>query len=548
MFRPRFTIALAIVASSLLAWRLPAQQAGGLEYRADALAAAAGNKRVEKYVIPGAADLIVGYRLLGTSETRTAGVDARPSVAFVVSPSADVSSSWSEAAWLSIFESLLALSPGDGLAGIYLCAVKATPATVTAVPGDPLLRGSTLREALSDLGVPAVILLDFDGPPAGLTIRAASRRAMSPRRVLMAARAAASASGTDSRENPVADFYAAAGLAEGCAMLGPWLQSGVPALVIANRPGSMPDSGPAGLGGFALAFVEAIGRTPPVGPGGDDVNYLRYPLPAGVLTLGDGTIVAATMASLAIIAVAAASGLLSGRRRRASLRAVAREAITALAMAFVAFAGARLLSDIATAALRGYVDTVTTSGTVESWFNVISLATHLAGALCWFYAASGLVAVLGLHGDHGRIDAAMGSLGLLCVELAVVIGVFPPAAPFFIAAIAFVAFSSETAVTAGLGLLAAALVALPLADPRVLADFGSRSGSYANVASRLLGVGFRGTTIMAAISAPFGLWLVAAASPVARLRRGRSTAPVWIVGAVACAATEAVLRLAFGTS
>ena len=262
MFRPRFTIALAIVVSSSLAWRLPAQQDASLESRADSLASAAGNTVVEKLVVPGAADLLVGYRLLGTSGSQIACGNAQQSVAFVVSAAMDGSPSWSEAAWLSIFESLLKLPYGDRQAGICMFAVKTSPDMVAPFPGDPLIRGMTLREALADMGMPAVVLLDFDSPPTGLAILAAAHHSMSPRRVLEAARAAAAASGIDAQENPVADFYAAAGVADGNALLGPWLGSGVPAIVLANGSQVASDSGTVEMGRFALAFSDIARSTP----------------------------------------------------------------------------------------------------------------------------------------------------------------------------------------------------------------------------------------------------------------------------------------------
>lgn len=548
MFRPRFTIALAILVSSLATVRLPAQQGASLEYRADALVSAAGKAVVEKLVIQGAADMLVGYRFPGMPDKHIADGNARPSVAFVITSTVDGSTFWSESAWLSIFGSLLALAPAERPADIWLLAVKAYPEFMAPVPGDPLLRGPTLREALFDLGLPAVIVLDFDGPPAGLIIRAAANRSISPRRVLEVARNAATVSGTSATERPVADFYAAAGLAQGNALLGQWLESGVSALAVTNEslPGHEPGS--INLGNFALALSDEVSHAPRGRRGNEDVNYLRLPLPVGVLTLGDRTIIVAALSILAIIALAAASGLLNVQRRKVSVAGLVREAMTALALAFLAFAGARLLSDLAINVLRRFVDPVLADGNIGAWFRVVSLAAHLAGALCWFYTSSGFTAMIGLHGDHGRIDAAMGSLALLCAELVITIAAFPPAAPFFIVAIAFAAFTSESAVASGLGLLATALVFLPFADPRVLAEFRGSSAGYATVASRLLELGLGGTAAIAAVSAPFGLWLVAASSPVARLRRGRRTAPVWLFGAFACAATEAALRLAFGTS
>lgn len=424
-------------------------------------------------------------------------------------------------------------------------------------PGDPLLRDTSLAWALADINPDAVVLIDLrapgDGPrqggaTMGPAVRAASLGMMTPRSVLEAVRIASRTIGLVVHESPVDDFYAAAGLSPGSEALSPWLEAGLKAVAVEGGPDDM-DALAALAPAIARAVagqVAALGSEAAVVAGSDDVSYLRYPAPSRPIILSDAVITLGAIATIAFVAALLALGLLKGRKRSASLKAVAQEAAAAFALSFIALFGAKALSLLAASAVRAIAGGSFGSG-APSWAVAAALVLRGAGALSLYYTASGLASKLGLHGDHRRIDAARASLGLLCLAALAAVVIFPPVAPFLLAAVVVSALASERAPSAAVGLVGASLLALPFFDPRVIAAIGSARGAE-SVAQAMLASGLRGNAVVASFAAPFGLWLGAASSPEARLRRGRRIAPLWLVGAIACAAGEAALTAALAAT
>ncbi len=473
--------------------------------------------------LPGAFDVVRGYAV-GTGA---------PVVAFVAAPPA-------EAVLLATLMSRLdGDDPAEAVPGTsYFFLFDDDAPAVDPSPGDPLIRRPGLRAALADSDVDAVVVLDSAGRQDSLSLRAASLGRQSPRGIVEAARRAALAGGVELGERPVSDFYAAGGMAIGSRALGSWLEAGLPAIALETD------------GEGAVAFAEALPAEVLAGERansgfvrGVDVAYLRYPAPGGSLVVPDHIIISAMFMGLGIVGVALALGLLKGRRRTASVDAVFKEAAAAFGLSFAALIGSRGLAGLAIAVARA-VDDGAAAGGDNPWGVALALLIRIAGILCAYYAVSGIAAKLGLHGDHRRIDAARAALALLCFDAVAAAVLFPPAVPFLLVAVLVSATASGTAVTAAAGLVAVGVVALPFVDPRVVAAIGDASGGSGSVAAAMLDAGLAGNAAIAAFVAPFGLWLGVASSPDSHLRRGRRTAFFWLAGALACAAAEALARLA----
>ncbi len=539
MFRHLSVAVLAIIASA----SLPSPSLGAQE-------ASDEPRPVE---LSGAFDL-VSARAIGSG---------RVTIAFVAASGGELgaaSEAALEAAMSSVLASLRATARGAEGAGpivsadgctVYFMLYDPEPNAPPrdSEPGAPLIREPSLAWALADMEPDAVVLIDLassgevsvgGGSTTGPIVRAASLGRMTPRSVLEAVRAAG-ASGSGLREYPVADFYAAAGLSPGAKSLAPWLEAGLAAVAIEGGPDDIDTV--AALAPAIVAAVsgqaEALDSEASIVPGSDDVGYLRYPAPTGPVIVSDAAITLGAVSTMAFVAAALALGLLRGRRRRASLKAAAKEAAASFALSFIALFGAMALARLAAWAVRAAAVASFARG-APSWAAAAALALRAAGALSLYYTASGLASRLGLHGDHRRIDAARASLGLLCLDALAAVLIFPPAAPFLLAAVIVSAIASERAVGAAVGLVAVSLLALPFFDPRAIAAIGSARGAE-SVAQAMLAAGPRGNAVVAAFAAPFGLWLNAASSPEARLRRGARIAPLWLVAAIACAAGEAVL-------
>ncbi len=463
-----------------------------------------------------------------------------PSIVFLVSVGSSDRARWSQAAWLSIMDYLAGLSSLELPTGVLMLASDESVALPKAAPGDPLFRGTNVQEALSDIGITALLVVDMEGPPDSISFVAASSKRHSPLRVLEAARRAALDTGTVYNENPVADFYVAAGLRTGNAALAPWLKAGLPAIALqaASTAGVSAESG---LGAFSLSFIEQISMTGTSDSASgqrkdDDVNYFRYPLPSGMLTIGDKAIVVSSLSMSIILGVFLSTGLLTRQRRRnRSKWSVLRESFSSLALSVTAFAGAALLSAAALAMLTFLLgDRLSAAGQDFRLIDAILVLLRLSGALSCYYAVSGASAKLGLHGDYGRIEAMQAALILFILEALIALWFIPSAMPFLLLAINLLVFTAGNAAASALGLLLVGLVAFPFADPRVFIDLGGLGG-------------VRGTLMVSIFAAPVGLWIGVASSSVHYMRRGRSTFGLWTFGAAGFALAEAALRLASGS-
>lgn len=569
MFRSRIVFALTIIASfaarvevaaapgtsvagrpiDVFERRLAATQGATLEAIAGELSGRAGAGTARRLDIAGASDLVAAYAF-GTTA---------PYVAFVVSKAAPGESRWSEVAWLSLFERLSSGGvPDAGASGsmgatdsgtVLLLVFDDNARAAPPGPGDPLLRNPRLPAALSDLGVGALLVFDLDGAPDRLRLRAASWKKLAPRRVVETARRASRESGISCGETPIDDFYAAAGMSTGAVLLAPWLEAGVPALVLESARHGQPADTSADPSAWALAFASGTLATlarPEASVSGDDVNYLRYPLPGGSLIVPDAVCVAALLLVLAAVATALALGWLKGGKRPPMFGAVMGEALAAIFVSLAALYGARVLSMTAYWVAGAWSGARLEPRDGSELAVAMALAARAVCALAAYYVASGLLARTGLFRSHRRVDAARAALALLGLDSMAAAILYPPALPFLLFALIVATLASVSAASATIGLVSVLIVASPFFDPRIIAAVGDATGGPGSVAMAILGAGWRGNAILAAFIAPFGLWVGVASSPASRIRRGRRTTLFWLVMAVAMAAVEVAARMAGG--
>lgn len=477
-------------------------------------------------------DLVAGYVV------RTAGdSDAMdPPVAIIAQSGGSGNALWPEAAWLAVLRRLVDSPPEQGALMLLVTPAGATPIGATSAgaaadraPGAPLNRAPGVKAALADARIGAIIILDLDGPTIGARLDAASRGHRSPRQTLTLVQAAATSLGLRLDENPVGGLYAAAGLSAGNPVLEPWLQAGLPAVALGSvsMAGRVAPVSEADYVTLIAAIAERSGST---GVGqGRDVNYFRYPLPSGPMTMSDGAIVTLMLASAVLIVIAFSVGPL--RRRPVSAATVAWEAAMAIVLALAALVGSHALVTAASTLAIAF-GMQTQAAMAAAWMqpalSCIILGLRLVVMLAVFYAVSGLLSMLGLHATHGRYEASVAALVLFGIDALLAMAVVPALVPVLLLSMVLVTPATRSAAGAMLGLFAMAGAMLPFVDPRILTGLQ------------------HGAIQISLLVAPFGLWVVAASSSATVLRRGRSTAPVWLAVAVAGAVSEALVRIAAG--
>ncbi|HUW69022.1 MAG TPA: hypothetical protein VMX33_02210 [bacterium] len=543
MFRPRQVFLLAIVTfSSFFGRSIQAQDVASAPlvisgYRAALDQESAANLAASivasshgiaiAYEAGAGSGLVAGYVIRPTG----AAIVRDPPIAIVAQAQSVSGTPWPEAAWLAVLQRLVDSPPPQGALVLLIGPVGAEhSAHVTDMtPGAPLVRGAGIMEALADARIGAIILLDIDGPSIGARLDAESRGHQSPRQTLTLVRKAASSLGLKLRENPVGGMYAVAGLSAGNPALAPWLEAGLPAVALGSvsLSGQVEQLGEADYVSLIAAVAQASGA---IRLDDDrDTNYFRYPLPSGAMTISDRAIVSMILGSALMIALAGSLGPL--RRKPISGRAVIREAAMAILLALAAIVGAHVLVEAAQwLALRFGLQAQPLMAAIwmQSILHGIILGIRLTVALAVFYAVSGLLSRLGLHATHGRYEASVAALMLLCIDALVAMAVMPALVPMLLLSMFLVMMAARNAAGAMLGLFAISGVMLPFVDPRIITGL------------------HQGVILVSLFAAPFGLWVVAATSSATTLRRGRSTALVWVAIAVTGAACEAVIRVAAG--
>lgn len=503
--------------------------------RVEALAAAIVSSRQD---VATAYDAGAGSGLVAGYLVRPAGdIDAKdPPIAIVAQSGGPGATLWPEAAYLAVLRRLVDSPPAQGALMLLVAPAGGAPIGATAaggsadkVPGAPLIRAPGVKAALADARIGAIIILDLDGPNIGARLDAESRGHQSPRQILTLAREAAASLGLRLDENPVGGLYAASGLSAGNPVLAPWLEAGLPAVALGSvsMAGRVAPISEADYVRLIAAIAEKSGSLR--AGQGRDVNYFRYPLPSGQMTIGDGSIVTLMLACAVLIAIAFALGPLG--RRPVSAATIAWESGMAVVLALAAIVGSQALV-AAASTLATHFGMQAEEAMAVAWMQPalsgIVLGLRLIVMLAVFYTVSGLLSRLELHATHGRYEASIAALVLFAIDALLSIAVVPALVPILLLSMVLVTMAARSAAGAMLGLFAMAGAMLPFVDPRILTGI------------------HHGVIQISLLAAPFGLWVVAASSSATVLRRGRSTAPVWLGVAVAGAVSEALVRIAAG--
>lgn len=357
-----------------------------------------------------------------------------------------------------------------------------------------------------DQDATTVLILAYAPTGTKAMIHAEGAHILSPRSLLEGARAALGAAKLDYREDPVGGLLDRVGLSKGYGPLGPWLASGYAAIGIES---------PSDSADVLLGLGAAVpGRERP------DRNYLRYPLPSGVLTLSDDTIVLLSCLCGGALALYWA---LHARRKEGLIEALAAFGTVLLSLfAMQALSlGARSLATLAFRAPAGL------------GLPAVSLSARAGGVAFAYFALSGFASRLGLSRSSARVSALHAGMLLLTLGGLVSAAYAPVLLPFFCLFAALMMLSARSAVAAGLCLALALALLLPFS----LGLFAERD---AEAIRALLRPSPAFAALMALFVSPLALWLGAALSPEARLRRGKGPAAAFAACALACAAAEAV--------
>jgi hypothetical protein len=385
-------------------------------------------------------------------------------------------------------------------------------------PGIASWKEGALPELLRDFPEAIVLLLAGGTKSAGYALESAAQGRQSPYWALSAAREAAARSGLALAWSANASFLAHSGIFRVGALLEPWLEAGLSALVL--RP-------PAGQDGGVLSrpetelfisFLSELSGSAAASLGADafDTNYLLLPL--GGRAIHDRHIAGASLALFGLVCLTLSlipnTGLLApaGKKR---VSGPLRESLLSFLIAAFAF-GAAALAAAGSLALSGAdAEALRSFGQLK----LIALLTlRLVAFFAAYYALSGFLERAGILAHATRTTAAKAaSLSFALLGLFALAG-FPSVAPF-----AFVcALATAVAAFSGIGSGFFLAAALSVAGFLVLPIF---IGQYPELSVAFLYGDAAGVLGQALFFAPFALWLGASVSSRSRMRRGAKPAP-----------------------
>jgi len=350
----------------------------------------------------------------------------------------------------------------------------------------PAVVPASAAELLDPESTAVIVLLP--GEPSAVAEAGASGM-LSPLSLLSAVRDAFRSAGEGWRETPVEDLLARIKLAPGSRRLGSWMEAGYAAIALSASPGTL----------TALAS-----RSPLQGARGQDVNYLRYPIPGSRLTIGDPAIVAIGCLAGTLLALYA----FFHPRRRESFR----EALIAFGLVLLALYAGQGLS-WAFRSLGNLLPRAAPAGEPGT----VALALRTVGVVASYYAISGLAARLGLSLASARISAIHAGAALFATAALAGLALAPIVIPFGCLFAFMMLAGGRTLVSSGAVLAASLAIVAPFALPVF-------SGAHPETVKALLSPAPVLSLGMALAISPFTLWLGAAVSPGSALRRGRRPA------------------------
>lgn len=337
-------------------------------------------------------------------------------------------------------------------------------------------------------------------------LSAAGGRSLCPLSFVDRAREALSGAGLSWQEDWADGLLVKLGLSSGTADLAPWLAAGYQALAL----------------GAALARPEQLRALADRGPedtAGDDVNYLRYPLPGRVLTLADKDAMALSALLMAVALLYAAVH----RRRREAFR----EALTALFLVLLALGLALLVARVSAAAFKAALGFEAAS----SW---PVLAARFLAAAFMYYALSGFASRLGLLKDAARVSGMHAAALIIGLAGCLASALAPAMAPVLMALAAL----SLTGAASGPIAAVALILSLAATGPFLVA---LASPDHVMASAKLLAPGWLSILSMALVLAPVSLWLGSALSSGRQLARAHKPAPLMAALGLLVGALEPLL-------
>ncbi len=396
-------------------------------------------------------------------------------------------------------------------------------------PGTPEWKAHDPYATLRDHHGATVLVLADAASGGALALESASRGLQAPFWTVQLALDAAREASLELGWSPAASFLAHSGLYMTAEALMPWLREGMAALLVRIPPeGVGPES--------FVSFLEAVGSYHGESDRrSDDVNYVALPFLR--TPLGDTALTVLTLSLFAALCVILS--LMPSHRRLAgpstpgarglslpALESVLSFIMAALSFGFSSFAGRAIVSILGVG--------IQAVGAFPRAALVTLAIMRLCAFLSLYYAISGFMERAGLLPHATRTMGAKASaLSFAVVGVAALVR-FPTGAPFALACSLAAAAAGLTGLGSGLFLGAAVAFGAFIAAPFFLGQYPELSVAflYGDAAAIL---------VQAFVVAPFALWLGASVSPRARMKRGASAAPLFVLGFPLALIAEALL-------
>lgn len=379
-------------------------------------------------------------------------------------------------------------------------------------------------QSLADLNPTSVILLDIVPEAKGLNLEAETRGRLTPLHILQTVRASLDRLGLAYSENVVKALYARAGLIDGSAGLIPFLELGVPAIRLYGQMNGSFELLPS----LTRQYQDALGE--------DwfmmrDVNYLRYQLPAAVLSLDDVTITRVILFLLgAFMASVALRPLLEQRQTGSLGPGVLPEALVAFLFSFIAVSLSWLT--------HGFAARLFGSGLLSidlpPFLLAIGILGRLGSTMLFFFTLSGLSARFGLlpHAVRGTASQASamiaGILGMSILYSSI------QGSLILFGTMILLSLAGINAAVAVLSISALVILLFPMI-------FSAIPVFIPGLVTILNAQGIQ-LFLLAGFTAPVALWVLTTLSPRHRLVRGDRTAPYLIASALVLCFLDPWLR------
>lgn len=411
-----------------------------------------------------------------------------------------------ESGWVSL---VVALPFNSNLEGMAVFLLLMEDLAVTEIENSIaffLVQSSSAigQNQFADPGSSKILVLDHEMPFA---LRTASYRHLCPYYYLKSARAVLKEKGLEWHEDWADGLLARLGINNGMKSLQVWHVSSFSALGM-------------GMGLADSQILVALASEKPQWLHSEDLNYLRFPLPFGLLDFPDHISAIFSLLFMSMILLYA----WLHRKRRESLQ----EAIIAFFLVFGAIGIASLAARLFSFAYQRLFEIQGAS----MWPGMI-LRTVSSGLV--YYALSGFASRLGFLPIVARISGMHGAAILFSMGGFLSIFFAPALTPFLLFFALLSLLASRSIPLSILGLLLALGVSAPWLFYLVMPDSTA-------ALEGVLKPGLFSISILTLAIAPLSLWLASAFSPGNKLARAKKPAPYIAVLAFILLATEPLIE------